>query len=93
MVKINTHGLKMTGLKATSGETKGLCGYYSGSYIEIFYDRSTGEVWGNYQVSLGQNTWTRYDDPNVVKICNVSEPHTMQQIADLVRDYMREEAC
>lgn len=92
-MKVNTHGLKMTGLKATSGETKGLRGYYTGNYIEIFYDRATGEVWGNYQVSLGQNTWTQYDDPNVIKICNVSEPRTMQEIANLVRDCVYEEVC
>lgn len=92
-MKINTHGLKMTGLKATSGATKGLCGYYSGNYIEIFYDRATSKVWGNYQSSLGQNSWTEYDDPDVIKICNVSEPCTMQEIADLIWAHMDGEGC
>lgn len=91
-MKINTYGLKMTGLKAASSATKGLRGYYSGNYVEIFYDRATGEVWGNYQANLGQNSWTQYNTPDVTKICNVSEPHTMQQIADLIRDYMYGEA-
>lgn len=87
---INTHGIKMTGLKAVSGETKDLGGYYSGQYVEIFYDRSTGKVWGNYQYSLGQNTWTVYDDPDVIKICNASDKMTMQQIADAVSAHLQE---
>lgn len=80
-MKIDTHGRKMTGLKEASGETKSLRGYYSGTYVEIFYDRATGEVWGNYQVG---STYTKYDDPNVVPIGNVYSPATMQKIADRV---------
>ena len=36
MIKVNTHGLKMTGLKKTSGGTENYS-YYSGKYDEIFY--------------------------------------------------------
>lgn len=81
-MKTNTHGIKMTGLKQASGDTKGLRGYYSGEYVELFYDRATGEVWTVYQVSLGQNTWTQYHDPDVIKIGNYSDPATMQDLAD-----------
>ena len=83
MKKINTHGLKMHGLKKTSGETRNY-GYFSGHYDEIFYDTSTGDVWSIYQCSLGQNSWTVYHDPNVVKICNASSHMTMQEIADMI---------
>lgn len=84
MKKLNTYGLKMTGLKKASGETKTLNGYYSGSYIELFYNRESGEIWTIYQYSLGQNTWTVPHDGSI-KICNLSEPTTMQQIADKIR--------
>ena len=81
---IDTHELKMTGLKAAAGSTKDLTGYYSGLYEELFYDRSTGEVWTVRQWSLGHNTWTVYHDPDVIKIGDLSEPTTMQEIADMI---------
>ncbi len=90
MAAINKHGRKMTGLKAASGDTKGLCGYYSGAYVELFYDMSTGKVWTIFQYSLGQNTNTVYHDSDVIKICNISDPMTMQEIADEIDNYMHE---
>lgn len=83
-MKTNTYGIKMIGLKAASGDTKSLRGYYSGEYVELFFDLATGEVWSKYQYSLGQNTWTVYDDDNVVKIGNFFDPATMQEIADAI---------
>lgn len=86
MAKVNKYGYKMTGLRAASGDTKDLRGYYSGEYVELFYDRSTGEVWTKYHYSLGQNSWTESHDSNVLKICTISEPTTMQQIADRIAE-------
>lgn len=83
--KIDKHGLNLKGLKKASGATCNY-GYYSGSYVELFYDRSTGEVWTVYQYSLGQNSWTEYHDPNVIKIGNIWEHFTMQDIADAIRE-------
>lgn len=85
MRTINTYGLKIKGLKKASGNTLNY-GYYSGFYNEVFYDRATGEVWTVFQYSLGQNTWTKYHDPNVIKICNASNHMTMQEIADCIYD-------
>lgn len=85
-MKINTYDLTITGLKEASGMTKGLNGYYDPTYVELFYDRSTGEAWGKRQYSLGQSTWTKYDDPDVIKIGNISEPKTMQELADLIHE-------
>lgn len=82
---LNTYGLKMIGLKKVSGQTYDY-GYYSGEYVEIFYDTKTGEVWTKYQYSLGHNSWTQYHDPSIIKICNASGHLTMQAIADLIRD-------
>ena len=89
MAKVNTYGLSIKGLKKASGCTEDY-GSYSGRYVEIFFDRSTGEVWGNFQCSLGQNTWTEYHDPAVLKICNTSRHMTMQEIADEIHRVLRE---
>lgn len=88
-MKINKNGIKMNGLKKTSGYTENY-GPYSGSYVEIFYDKSNGDVWGVFQHSLGQNSWTVYHDPDVVKVCTTSRHMTMQQIADCIRDRLQE---
>lgn len=90
---INTYGMKMTGLKKVATETKSLQGYFSGSYLQLNYDKSTGEVFTNYHYSLGQNSWSEYHDPNVKFICNLSSPCTMQQIADHIynkSEFMKE---
>ena len=84
MGKVDTHGLKMIGLRSACSDTKGLTGYYSGRYVQISYDLRSGEILTNYHVSLGQNSWTKYHDPSVIRVCNVSEPATMQQIADMI---------
>lgn len=89
MAKVNKHGIKISGLKETSGYTENY-GRYSGQYVEIFYDRSTGEVWGVYQCSLGHNSWTVYHDPDVIKVCNTSRHMTMQEIADTIFGAVKE---
>ena len=89
MAKVNTYGLPIKGLKTASGYTEDY-GSCSGRYVEIFYDRGTGEVWGNFQCSLGQNSWTEYHDPTVVKICNTSRHMTMQEIADEIHRVITE---
>lgn len=83
MKSINTHGLTIKGLKAACGRT---INWWpgSGGYTEVFFDRATGEIWTVDQVSLGMNTWTQYDDPDVIKVCNATTHLTMQQLADLV---------
>ena len=85
MAKVNTYGITIKGLRKASGETENF-GYYSGKYVELFFAFENGEVWGVFQYSLGQNTWTEYHSSSVVKLCNATEHLTMQQIADLIRD-------
>lgn len=85
MKKINKYGLKMNGLKKASGETKNY-GYYSGMYVEIFYDQADGEIWTKFHYSLGQNSWTEYADPSIIKICSASRHMTMQEIADAIHN-------
>lgn len=81
---LNTYGLKMTGLKKISGDSKNLGGYYSGEYIQISYDKSIGCVYADYHYSLGHNSWTVYHDSDIVSVGNISAPATMQEIADMI---------
>lgn len=83
MAKIDTHGLKIKGLKKASGETANY-GAHSDLYDEIFYDCATGEVWTKFQCSLGQNSWTEYHDVNIIKIGNTQRHMTMQELADAI---------
>lgn len=83
-MKTNTHGLKMTGLRKASGETKDLQGSYGAGYIQVSYDTNSGEIITNYHYDLGQNSWTRYPDSCIRNIGNISSPATMQHIADMI---------
>ena len=81
----------MNGLKKASGYTENY-GFDTGNYVELFYDKCTGDVWGVFQCSIGQNNWTVYNDPDVIKVCNTSRHMTMQEIADCIRDRLQESA-
>lgn len=84
MKAVDTHGLKINGLRRVCGEAGGWPAN-SGGYDEIFYNRETGDLWTVPQVSLGRNSWTEYrNNPEVVKVCETSEHMTMQEIVDAV---------
>lgn len=85
MKSVNTYGIKVKGIRKASGNTVNWAPR-SGGYTEIFYDRGNGEVWTVDQISLGQNSWTDYHDPAVIKICNTSRHMTMQEIADSIME-------
>ena len=78
--------LTIKGIKRICGETKSLKGYYSPEYLELFYNIETGESWTNYQYSIGHNTWTEYHDPHIIKIRNLCEPCTIEQIKKFIED-------
>lgn len=83
----DTYNLPMHGLKRAAVVTRQL-GRDRAEYIQISYDRQTGDVLTNYHYCIGQNSWTRYHSPAVVTICNASKPMTMQQIAAAIADKM-----
>lgn len=91
MAKIDTHGLTIKGLRKASGETSDY-GAYSAMYSEIFYDRATGEVWTVLQCNLGQNSWTEYHGPDVIKVGNTQHHMTMQALADAICVAVNEKA-
>lgn len=91
MAKIDTHGLTIKGLRKASGETSDY-GAYSAMYSEIFYDRATGEVWTVLQCNLGQNSWTEYHEPNVIKVGDTQHHMTMQALADAICEAVNEKA-
>ena len=79
----------MIGLRKAAGASKSTKGYYDGYYIQLNYNIKTGEVLTTEHWSLGQNSWSKYDDRNIIFICNISNPTTMQVIADMIRDVVR----
>lgn len=80
-MKVNTHGRKMSGLRKAAGETKSLTGCYDQHYVQISYNRSTGDVFADY---LNQGNFACYDNNAVIVVCRAHDPMTMQEIADAV---------
>lgn len=89
--KINTYGLTVDikDLKKVARATSNY-GLHSPEYDEVFYDRSTGEVWSKYQYSIGQNCWTEYSDPNIIKIGNYTNRITRQELMDHIKQKVDE---
>lgn len=89
-MNINTHGRKINleTLANASGSTKGL-GSRTGEYMEIFYDKSTGDVWGKYH--WDREEWTVYHDEDVTKVGIATRYKTQQQIADMIDNTLTED--
>lgn len=84
-MKVNTHGIKMVGLKQAAGETKHLNGC-NGCYVQISYDRADGEILADYHCSLGHNSWSEYRQSSILSVCFLDHPTTMQEIADKIAE-------
>ena len=89
-MEINPHGRKinMETLANASDSTKGL-GSRTGEYVEIFYDKSTGDVWGKYH--WDREEWTVYHDEDVTKIGITNRFKSQQQIADMIDNTLTED--
>ncbi len=86
-MEIKTYGRKinMETLANASNSTKGL-GSRTGEYVEIFYDKSTGDVWCKYH--WDREEWTVYHDADVIKVGITTRYKSQQQIADMIADAM-----
>lgn len=86
-MEINTHGRKINleTLTNASDSTKGL-GSRTGEYVEIFYDKSTGDTWCKYH--WDREEWTVYHDADVIKVGITTRYKSQQQIADMIADAM-----
>lgn len=84
-MEIKTYGRKINKetLANASNSTKGL-GSRTGEYVEIFYDKSTGDVWCKYH--WDREEWTVYHDDDVIKVGLANRFKTPQQIADMIAE-------
>ena len=82
--------MKISGLKKIAGETKSLQGHYSSLYLQLNYDTSDGHAWTDQHCSLGHNSWSRYNDENIINCGVISSPMTMKEIADMIERAMCE---
>ena len=76
----NTYGYTMRGLRDAAKATKGLTAS-GGRRVQLNYDSAEGIVFVN---RVQHDTWVRYRNETVLVVCQVCEPLTAQQVADLV---------
>lgn len=76
---LNTHGLKMVGLKKVAGEMV----EWDDRRVEnvIYYDRNTGDIMCRTHT---QNSWEEWHDPAIICVIRTPYRMTMQQIADAI---------
>lgn len=79
---LNKHGLIMRGIKAVSGETEKSAD--KSWYMEIFYHRITGHVWGIWHYDIARRTYAMYRDPDCISVCHADAHMSMQDIADRI---------
>lgn len=83
-MKLNYHGIKMTGIKKTAGLTKQLTHEtFRSDHVEIFFDAESEKVFGIWHPQ--KNEWSIPHGQGCVAIADVYSPQTMQDVADLVK--------
>ena len=75
----------MKNLKKVVSEIKA-CPQGVGAYYEVFYNRQNDELFTEFQVSLGHNSWTKFEDPEIVKIGEFEKPVTMKELKKRVEE-------
>ena len=75
----------MKGLRKVCSDTKGLHGYYSGEYIELFYNADENSVFSVYHWNLGHNQWTIYAG-NIVPCGVIDSPKTQEEIREIIAE-------
>lgn len=78
--------MKIKGLKKIAGESKNLTGYYSPEYLQLNFDRTTGEAWSNYHYSIGHNSRTEYNDNNILNCGIITERKTQLELAEMIHN-------
>lgn len=76
---------EIKGLQEAWKEIK-TCPQGVGAYYEVFYNRRTDELFTEFQVSLGHNSWTKFENPEIVKIGEFEKPVTMKELKQLVEE-------
>ena len=76
----------MKGLRKVCSETKLLPDYYSGKYLELFYDAQNNKVFTVYHYSLGQNSWTVFHDSSIIPCGNIDSPKTQEEIREIIAE-------
>lgn len=87
-MKINTHGIKMNGLRKAAGATKCLASCRSGCRVQISYDCDDGDIYTCFHCDC--NGHAQYCG-DVVTVCHAGSPMTMQQIADRIAEVLNHE--
>lgn len=90
MAKVNTHGMKMHGLKAAAGETRDVYPY-AGHYVQISYDTDTGDIYAHWHIDV--NSWIHYDNPAIFTAVRAMTHMTMQEIADAIAEAVADRAA
>lgn len=79
-MRTETFGLRMTGLRDAADSTEDF-GWNGLNYNELFYNMRTGKVWMVRQCCIGHTAETEYNNPAIVKIGNVTDKLSEQQLA------------
>lgn len=77
--------MKFKGLKKVVSEIKEISGNNRGFYYEVFYNKETDTVFSEEHVSLGKNSWTEYDNVNIIRIGNFDCYVSMSDLKDLIK--------
>lgn len=72
--------LIIKGIKSVARESRNYVNISKGQYLQLFYNLKYKECWTTPHCSFGHNSWTEYDDPDVLDCSFIDTPMTMEEI-------------
>lgn len=81
--------MEIKGIEKVVEDSKCLTGRERGLYLQLNYNRETGEVWTDEHYNLGQNDWTEYDNKNIIRCGNICRPVTAKKIREIIESVDR----
>ena len=77
--------MKIKGIKALCSATKNLApeGYAPSYKIQVHLDTTTGKLWWTDTTGNG---YIQYNDPNMIYVCDIQHPATMDEIREMISD-------
>lgn len=75
--------MKIKGIRALCSATKKLApvGYAPSYKLQVHLDTAAGKLWWADVVGNG---YIRYDDPNMIFVCDIEHPATMADIREML---------
>lgn len=76
--------MKFIGIRQVASETKLLKDETGGKYMQLNYNTTTGSCWVDWLYGYAGNSFSQYDDPDIITCGYIYRPLTQKEIKEKI---------